>query len=108
MEQRNIYEKLRELQSQGERIAVATVIRTWGSTPREVGAKMIIRASGEIHGTVGGGCGEAEVWQEAMRVLKDGVPRVVTVDLTHEAGIAEDAICGGKMGIFVEPWPSSR
>lgn len=108
MEQKGTYEKLRELRSNGERVAVATVIRTRGSTPREVGAKMIVRASGELHGTVGGGCGEAEVWQGAMEVLKCQVPRIVTVDLTHEAGVADDAICGGKMDVFIEPWPGSR
>ena len=52
-------------------------------------------------GTIGGGCGEAEVWQKAMEVLGDGRPQVVQVDLTTPID-GEDKICGGVMDVFVE------
>ncbi len=84
-----------------EPVALATVARTRGSTPRKTGAKMVIRGDGSFFGTIGGGCGEAEVWQEAMDVLKDGAPRIVTVDLTEPVD-GEDKICGGVMDVFVE------
>ena len=85
----------------GESVALATVAQTLGSTPRKAGAKMVIRADGSFAGTIGGGCGEAEVWQEATEVLQDGRARVVSVDLTEPTDGA-DKICGGVMRVFVE------
>lgn len=96
-----LYHALQTLVDQGLTVAVATITDVKGSVPREVGAKMIIHPYGQHVGTIGGGCGEAEVWQEAMAVLQDGVPRVVTVDLTEPLE-AEDRICGGVMDVFVE------
>lgn len=82
-------------------LVVATVASARGSTPRKPGARMAVRADGSFCGTIGGGCGEAEVWQEAMNVIKSGTPRMVTVDLT-ESPEGEDKICGGIMQVFVE------
>ena len=85
-------------------VAVATIVRTRGSSPREVGARMLIKPNGDTDGTVGGGCGEAEVWRAAIEVLADEQPRMVVVDLTNEVAINTDGVCGGIMDIFVEPW----
>ena len=85
----------------GESVVLATVARTRGSTPRKPGAKMLVRRDGSFFGTIGGGCGEAEVWQEAMDAFEDGKPRMVVVDLTEPTD-GEDKICGGVMDIFVE------
>ena len=85
----------------GEAVVLATVARTRGSTPRKTGAKMVVRRDGSFFGTIGGGCGEAEVWQEAMSVLEDGRARIVTVDLTEPVD-GDDKICGGVMDDFVE------
>ena len=85
----------------GESVALATVAQTLGSTPRKSGAKMVVREDGSFVGTIGGGCGEGEVWQEAMETLEDGAPRLVNVDLTEPTD-GEDKICGGVMRIFVE------
>ena len=85
----------------GAPVALATVAQTLGSTPRKTGAKMLVREDGSFVGTIGGGCGEAEVWQEAMDALDDGEARMVTVDLTEPVD-GEDKICGGIMRIFVE------
>ena len=82
-------------------LVIATVAATRGSTPRKPGAKMAVRADGSFCGTIGGGCGEAEVWQEAMNVHETGKPRLVIVDLTESAE-GEDKICGGIMEVFVE------
>jgi xanthine dehydrogenase accessory factor len=100
----NIYRDMTQHVRKGETIATATVIRTQGSTPREVGAKMIIRPSGETTGTIGGGCGEAEVWQAAMDALKDSRPRLVTLDLTGDVALDTEMVCGGIMEVFVELW----
>jgi len=85
----------------GAPLVVATVAATRGSTPRKAGARMAVRPDGSFCGTIGGGCGEAEVWAEAMETMKDGQPRLVTVDLTNPID-GEDKICGGVMDVFVE------
>jgi xanthine dehydrogenase accessory factor len=82
-------------------LVIATVAASRGSTPRKPGAKMAVRADGTFCGTIGGGCGEAEVWQEAMNVIETGKPSLVLVDLT-ESPEGEDKICGGIMEVFVE------
>ena len=96
-----VYEEIQNAVTAGEPVVLATVAQTFGSTPRKTGAKMVVRQDGSFVGTIGGGCGEAEVWQEAMDVLDGGDPRVVTVDLTEPTD-GEDKICGGVMRIFVE------
>ncbi|MBI4499094.1 MAG: XdhC family protein [Chloroflexi bacterium] len=93
---------------EGRPFAMATVVATRGSTPRKAAAKMLVLEDGTIKGTIGGGCGEAEVWTAAMQSLEDGQPRMVTVDLTTPID-GEDKICGGILDIFVEPiLPSSE
>ena len=86
------------------RVAVATIVHTRGSSPREVGARMLVRPDGATDGTVGGGCGEAEVWRAALEVIEDEQPRMVVVDLTNEIAMSSDGVCGGILDIFVEPW----
>jgi xanthine dehydrogenase accessory factor len=85
-------------------VAVATIVRTRGSSPREVGARMLVKPDGATDGTVGGGCGEAEVWRTALEVMADEKARMVVVDLTNEIAINTDGVCGGVIDIFVEPW----
>ncbi len=97
-------EVFREIQRSlgaGEAVVVATVAETRGSTPRGPGARLLVRADGTFCGTIGGGCGEAEVIYEAMETHKDGLPRLVDVDLTNPID-GEDKICGGVMKVFVE------
>ena len=99
--QEEIYREIAGAVERGEPIVLATVARTRGSTPRKTGAKMVVRPDGTFFGTIGGGCGEAEVWEKAMEVLETGEPAVVTVDLTEPID-GEDKICGGVMDVFVE------
>lgn len=96
-----VYEAMSDAFATGAPVALATVAQTLGSTPRKTGAKMLVKADGSFVGTIGGGCGEAEVWQEAMDALDDGEARMVVVDLTEPTD-GEDKICGGVMRIFVE------
>ncbi len=86
---------------EGTPLAVATVATTRGSTPRKPGARMAIRRDGSFCGTIGGGCGEAEVLSVAIEVLETGIPRLVSVDLTDPIE-SDDRICGGVMDVFVE------
>jgi len=96
-----IFQELLEANESGSPRVVATISETTGSTPRSAGATMLIRPDGSIVGTIGGGCGEAEVWQGAMDTMQDGKPRTIVVDLT-EPTEGDDKICGGVMHVFVE------
>ena len=99
--QEEIYREITSAIERKEPVVLATVARTRGSTPRKTGAKMVVRLDGSFCGTIGGGCGEAEVWQEAMELMRGGTPRIVTVDLTEPTD-GEDKICGGVMDVFIE------
>jgi xanthine dehydrogenase accessory factor len=96
-------EAVRTLES-GNTFALATVINVRGSTPREIGAKMIVRTDGQF-GTIGGGCGEAEVFRKARILLDEGQgARLTEVDLTGDFDQKEIGTCGGIMDVFVDIW----
>ena len=99
--QDEVFDEIERALKENAPLVIATVAATRGSTPRKPGAKMAVRADGSFRGTIGGGCGEAEVWQEAMNVLETGLPKLVLVDLTQSPD-GEDKICGGVMEVFVE------
>ena len=88
----------------GSRGVLATVVSTRGSTPRKAGAHMLVLPDEErLVGTIGGGCGEAEVIQAAREVVESGLPRIVRVDLTEDLLSWSPAVCGGIMDVLVEP-----
>jgi xanthine dehydrogenase accessory factor len=87
-------------------VAVATVVRVRGSAPREVGTKMLIHPLGQHYGTVGGGCGEADVIRAGLNVIDTGQPQVVQVDLTEDISMQSLGVCGGIMDVFIERWQS--
>jgi xanthine dehydrogenase accessory factor len=81
--------------------ALVTVISTDGSTPREAGAKMVVKAGGDMIGTIGGGCAEAEVLRDARDIIQNGGHMFKTIDMTDSA--EEDGmVCGGKMIVLIE------
>ncbi len=87
----------------GRRVALATVVDTRGSVPRHAGSKMLIDPAGALVGTIGGGCGEAEVIEAAADVVRDGAPRLIHVRLTDDGQSWSPAVCGGTMDILLEP-----
>src|ERR1700693_4072839 len=94
----------------GKPFVLATVVNVRGSTPREVGAKMIVREDGQF-GTIGGGCGEAEVFRKARVLLEeknDRGARLAEVDLTGDFDQREIGTCGGIMDVFVDLWSPAR
>jgi len=97
----SIYDRLNEFIEADETVAVATIIDVKGSVPREVGAKMIIHPLGRHVGTVGGGCGEADVIKAALDVIQTGEPATVRVDLTEDISMKSLGVCGGIMDVFV-------
>ena len=86
-----------------EQVAVATIISTRGSTPRKSGSQVLFYRDGQTIGTIGGGCGEAEAKRLALMAMETGIPTVVEVNLTHDVAEADGMVCGGVMGIFIEP-----
>ncbi len=104
MTDREIFQKLAELNDLGINAALATIVETTGSTPREVGAKMIICADGSLYGSVGGGCGESEVKSAAFRcLLTTQKPELLEISLLDDLGTKGGDVCGGKMWILIEP-----
>ena len=88
--------------SAGERIALCTLVKARGSTPQETGAKMAVTSDGTLHGTLGGGCVEAEVRRRAMELLHLRRSELLTYRLDSDYGWDDGLICGGTMLIYVQ------
>ncbi len=89
-------------------VVLATVTSVKGSVPREVGAKMIVRADRSIVGTIGGGAGEAKVIQKAIEVLETGEKQLVEIDLSGATHRETQGVCGGTMQVWLERWTSAN
>jgi len=83
--------------------ALVTVVGSQGSTPQGAGARMLVMADGTIHGTIGGGCVEAEMTRRARISIESGRAMLTTYDLTPEQAGEEGLVCGGRMEVFIEP-----
>ncbi|HYB75250.1 MAG TPA: XdhC family protein [Candidatus Sulfotelmatobacter sp.] len=99
---KKFYADLKSLLDAEKAAAVATIIESKGATPREVGAKMIILDEGQVLGTVGGGCGEAQILWDAVKVLRQGPPMISRVDLTGDINDLSPTNCGGIMDVFID------
>lgn len=87
----------------GKGAVLATVIQTWGSAPRRVGAQLAIAGDGEMQGSVSGGCVEGAVIVEALEALATGIPRVLEYGVSDGDAFAVGLACGGTIKIYVEP-----
>ncbi len=101
-EQWELLERMLEYVNRGEPLVAATVIRTKGSTPRKPGAKMLVLPDGRCIGTIGGGCGEAEVRSEALMLFDSPGVKVYRVMLHADIAAEEGMACGGEMDVFLE------
>ena len=99
----DIYSEIVRLRDSGRRGAIATIINVRGSIPSFETAKMLVRDDGSIHGTIGGGCVEAEVWQAAREVMEAEKPRTLTFNLNNNPKYDSGLVCGGTLDIFIEP-----
>jgi xanthine dehydrogenase accessory factor len=88
---------------QGHKVALATVVETWGSSPRPVGSQRAIAADGRFAGSVSGGCVEGAVVEAGQEAMADGKPRLLTFGVTDGEAWAVGLACGGTVRIFVEP-----
>jgi xanthine dehydrogenase accessory factor len=100
---REVLDELNQWTREGEDIALATVVETWGSSPRPLGSKMLVTRSGKMAGSVSNGCIEGAVFEEAQEVLKSGKAKIaafgVADDVAFEVGLA----CGGHIEVFIQP-----
>src|SRR5262245_65334505 len=86
----------------GRKVAMATVARTWGSSPRPAGSKLAVNDATEFVGSVSGGCIEGAVIQEALDVMATGVSRMLEFGVSDETAWEVGLACGGKVEVFVE------
>src|SRR3989475_5543844 len=100
---REIFARMAELEREGRRFAVATVVRTTGSTPQVVGAKLLVDDLGRLVGTLGGGCVEGDAFVEAKRVIETGDPSLREYELTEELAWDTGLVCGGALWVQIEP-----
>ena len=86
----------------GKGVAIATVVATWGSSPRPVGSQMVIDDQGAMIGSVSGGCIEGAVVQEALEVMRQGEPRLLDFGISNEQAWEVGLACGGKLQVYLE------
>ncbi len=100
---REILSDVERWREEGKNIAVATVVKVYGSAPRPLGAKMAVSSTGDMVGSVSGGCVEGAVFEEAQQVMKSGEPKLVEFGISDELAWDVGLACGGNIEVFVEP-----
>jgi xanthine/CO dehydrogenase XdhC/CoxF family maturation factor len=88
--------------AEGETVALATVVETWGSSPRPPGSRLAVTASGRLAGSVSGGCIEGAVAEMAQRTMETGTPQLLDFGISDERAWEVGLACGGKLKVFVE------
>jgi xanthine/CO dehydrogenase XdhC/CoxF family maturation factor len=97
-----ILAKAEEWKRSGRKVALATVVETWGSAPREAGAHLVIDADGNFFGSVSGGCVEGDVVAESSEIIESGVARVLEFGVADETAWRAGLSCGGRIRVYVE------
>ena len=88
--------------AEGVPVALATVVGTWGSSPRPIGSQLVVDANGRMEGSVSGGCIEGAVVREALEVMESGAPRLLSFGVSNEQAWEVGLACGGTVKVFVE------
>ena len=98
----NIVEQAAAWRAAGRRVAQATVVSTWGYSPRPVGSQLAVEARGSMGGSGSGGCIESAVAHEAAKSMEDGEPRLLSFGITNEMAWEVGLACGGQVQVYVE------
>ncbi|MEO1367516.1 MAG: XdhC/CoxI family protein [Acidobacteriota bacterium] len=100
---RELLESIEAWRAEGLRVAVATIVKAWGSAPRPLGSKMAISERGDMAGSVSGGCVEGAVVEMAQAALEDGAPRLADFGISQDDAFAIGLSCGGTLDVLIEP-----
>src|SRR5712664_2142580 len=100
---REVLSELQAWTAGGEQIALATVVETWGSSPRPLGSKMVVTRSGKMAVSVSTGCIEGAVFEESQKVLKAGKPRLAAFGVADDVAFSVGLACGGHIEVFIQP-----
>ena len=98
-----IFPHIERWKAGGQKVALATVVQTWGSSPRPEGSHLAVNDKGEFVGSVSGGCIEGAVVAEGLAAIQDGKPRSLSFGVSNEEAWAVGLACGGQIRIYVEP-----
>jgi xanthine dehydrogenase accessory factor len=102
---KELLEEIEGWRAKGENVCVATVIATRRSAPRPVGSSFAMSQTGELAGSVSGGCVESEIYQEAQEVFETGKPKLLSYGIADEQGWEVGLPCGGEIDVFLERLP---
>jgi xanthine/CO dehydrogenase XdhC/CoxF family maturation factor len=99
---KDILDDIERWRARGEKVAIATVVASRRSAPRPIGSKLAVSESGEIAGSVSGGCVESDVFQSAQEVIRSGEPKLLNYGITDDLAWSVGLPCGGEIDVFVE------
>jgi xanthine dehydrogenase accessory factor len=99
---KEIVDEVERWRNRGERFALATVVATRRSAPRPIGSKFAVSESGELCGSVSGGCVESDIAEQAKAVLETGVPMLLSYGISDDDALGVGLPCGGEIDVFVE------
>jgi xanthine/CO dehydrogenase XdhC/CoxF family maturation factor len=99
----NVLDAAADWLAAGRSVALGTVVKTWGSSPRQAGSQIAVRDDGAFVGSVSGGCVEGAVIEEAQAAMQDGKVRTLEFGVSDERAWEVGLACGGRIEIFVEP-----
>jgi len=102
---KELLDEIQSWQQQGESVCVATVVATRRSAPRPVGSSFAISRSGQLTGSVSGGCVESEIYHEAQEVFESGHPKLLSYGIADDQGWEVGLPCGGEIDVFLERLP---
>lgn len=100
---RELLPDIERWRSEGKDVALATVVKVYGSAPRPLGAKMAVSSAGEMSGSVSGGCVEGAVVQESLKILHRREPKLIAFGISNESAWEVGLACGGSIEVYVEP-----
>ena len=98
----NLLETAAAWRANGEQVAIATVVETWGSSPRPAGSRFIVSDQGHMAGSVSGGCIEGAVAEAAAATMATGTPQLLDFGISDETAWEVGLACGGKLRVFLE------
>lgn len=101
--QADVLKQAAQWREAGHAVAIATVVQTWGSSPRPAGSHLVVRDDMLFVGSVSGGCVEGKVVEAALESMDDGQPRMLDFGVSNEQAWEVGLACGGRVRIYVEP-----